>query len=98
MYHVGNRDDYGVAVAIDGHVVATVTRLGRRVEGDDAAGWATERGLPIENHLTDDQWQRLVLLIANAPAMLAAIDKCSDSLARVTATLDRQQVAAACAR
>jgi len=80
MYQTENRDEYGFTLTLDGHPVVKVTRLGRRVEGDDAAGWATERGLPMANHLTDDQWRRLVALVANAPAMLDAIDQCAASL------------------
>lgn len=80
MYQTENHDEYGFTLTLDGHPVATVTRLGRRVEGDDAAGWATERGLPMERHLTDDQWRRLVALVAHAPALLYAIDQCAASL------------------
>lgn len=80
MYQTENHDEYGFTLTLDGHPVATVTRLGRRVEGDDAAGWATERGLPLERHLTDDQWRRLVALVTHAPALLDSIDQCAASL------------------
>lgn len=42
MYQTENHDEYAFTITLDGHPVATVTRLGWRVEGDDAAGWATE--------------------------------------------------------
>jgi hypothetical protein len=80
MYQTENHDEYAFTITLDGHPVATVTRLGRRVDGDDAAGWATERGLPMENHLTDEQWRRLVALVKNAPTLLDAIDQCAASL------------------
>lgn len=80
MYQTQDRDEHGFTITVDGHPVATVTRLGRRVDGDDAAGWATERGLPMANHLTDEQWRRLVALVSHAPALLDAIDQCAASL------------------
>ena len=81
MYCVENCNEYGFAITANGgHDVARVERLGRRVEGDDAAGWAVSRGLPMEHHTTDEQWQRIIDLAAAAPQMLAAIDQVAAAL------------------
>ena len=80
MYQVTDENEHQFVIAVDGHAVARIERYGKRVEGDDAAGWAVQRGLPPENHLTDEQWRRLVALIAHAPALLDSIDQCAASL------------------
>lgn len=68
MYQTDGHNEYGFTIMLDGHPVATVTRLGRRVEGDDAAGWAVERAMPMAMHTTDEQWRELVSMIEPAPA------------------------------
>jgi hypothetical protein len=73
MYRIQNADEYACQITNKaGHDIAEVVRHGRRVEGDDAAGWATSRGLPLDNHTTDEQWQELLRLIDAAPALRAA--------------------------
>lgn len=68
MYQTDEHTEYGFTITLDGHPVATVTRLGRRIDGDDAAGWAVERALPMERHTTDAQWQELVSIVLPRPS------------------------------
>ena len=77
MYTIGHADEYaGQLTNAAGYDIAEVVRHGRRVEGDDAAGWATSRGLPLEHHTTDAQWQELLRLLNAAPDLLEALRLC----------------------
>ena len=85
MYQIENADEYACQITNKaGYDIAEVVRHGRRVEGDDAAGWATSRGLPLEHHTTDAQWRRLLLLLNAAPAMLAALKECREWIEMMT--------------
>ena len=81
MYRVESADGFACQLTnSDGYDVAEVVRHGRKVDGDDAAGWAVSRGLPVEHHTTDDEWKRMLKLINAAPDLLTACRKLFDCL------------------
>jgi hypothetical protein len=89
MFTIGHADEYAGQLTNEaGYDVAEVVRHGRKVEGDDAAGWATSRGLPLEHHTSDDEWRRMLLLLNAAPDLLHALKMCREWMSALTTPAD----------